>query len=74
MDGNNGFFLAFDCTRAMDESPGECTVTAYNLPPDVLGLIEAAQVAKVDDIDALLVGKNLLPQIAADGSDARRRY
>lgn len=70
MDGNNGFFLAFDCMRSMDESPGECTVTAYNLPPNVLGLIEAAQVAKVDDIDALLVGKNLLPQIAADGSDA----
>jgi len=70
MDGNDGFFLAFDCTRTMDGSPGECTVTAYNLPPDVLGKIEAAQVAKVDDIDALLVGKDLLPQIAADGSDA----
>lgn len=70
MDGNDGFYLSFDCTRTMDDSPGECTVTAYNLPPDVLGLIEAAQVAKVDDLDALLVGKNLLPQIAADGSDA----
>lgn len=70
MDGNDGFYLSFDCTRTMDDSPGECTVTAYNLPPDVLGLIEAAQVSKVDDLDALLVGKNLLPQIAADGSDA----
>lgn len=70
LDGNDGFYLAFDCTRTMDASPGECTVTAYNLPPDVLGTIEAAQVSKVDDLDALLVGKNLLPEIAADGSDA----
>ena len=70
MDGNAGFFLAFECTRSMDDTPGECSVRALNLPPDVIGAMEAAQVARVDDLDALLVGKNLLPQIAADGSDA----
>lgn len=70
MDGNAGFFLSFECTRSMDDSPGEASIRALNLPPEVIGAMEAAQVSKVDDLDALLVGKNLLPQISADGSDA----
>ncbi|HEY8380285.1 MAG TPA: hypothetical protein VIK91_27555 [Nannocystis sp.] len=71
MIGDTGFSLEFEVRRTMDESPGEFTVVAYNLPPDALAAIEHAQVKRVDDIDALLVGQNLTTSsVAADGSDA----
>lgn len=68
---DTGFRMSFDCKRTMDADPGECVVQAYNLPADVLGLIESAQVSKADDLDALLVGKNLQSQVVdAEGADA----
>lgn len=71
LEGDQGFRVEFEARRSMDERPGEFSVTAYNLPPDALGAIEAAQVRRVDDLDALLVGAGLQSQVvAADGSDA----
>src|SRR5690606_29867626 len=41
------------------------------LPPEALGAIEHAQVKRVDDRDALLVGQTLqTSEVAADGADA----
>lgn len=69
--GDQGFSLSFEAKRTMDESPGEFTVTAYNLPADVLGVIEYAQVRRVDDQDRLLVGDVLRTvSVAPQGSDA----
>lgn len=69
--GNEGFYLAFDCTRQMSAEPGSAIVTAHNLPPEVLGIFEAAQASKADDLDALLVGKGLQSQVVnAEGADA----
>ena len=67
---NEGFRLAFDATRTMDENPGEFRVSAWNLPPDALAAINAAQVRSVDDLDAMLVDATLGPTVAADGADA----
>lgn len=73
MDGNQGFYMAFEVTRTMDETPGEAWWQGRNLPPDVLGLLQAAQVSKPDDLDALLVGKGLQSAVVAqDGSDATK--
>ncbi len=73
MRGNNGFYMSFTCTRRMDETPGEATFTVRNLPPNVLGQLQASQVSKPDDLDALLVGKNLQSSVVAqDGSDATK--
>lgn len=69
--GDEGFRLGFSCTRSMNEAPGTAQVTALNLPPDVLGVLEAAQQTRVDDLDAVLFSKTL--QSAAvdpDGADA----
>ena len=69
--GDTGFRMSFDCKRSMDSDPGECVVQCLNLPPDVLGLIESAQVSKADDPDAILVGKQLQSAVVnAEGADA----
>lgn len=71
LDGDQGFRMNFSCRRAMDDAPGEFDVTVYNLPPDVLGQLEAAQTRRVDDLDQLLVGAGLQSaSVAEDGSDA----
>ena len=68
---DRGFRMSFDCMRSMTGEPAECTLRMVNLPPDVLGVLEAAQTTRVDDLDALLVGKALQSaEVAADGSDA----
>ena len=73
LDGNDGFYMSFEVTRTMDEHPGDALLTARNLPPDILAKLQAAQVSKPDDIDAILVGKNLQSQVVAqDGSDATK--
>lgn len=71
MIGDTGFSMEFEARRTMDESPGEFTIACYNLPPDALGAIEHAQVKRIDDRDAILVGQILQTAlVAADGSDA----
>mgnify|MGYP003657565098 CR=1 FL=1 len=70
MRGNEGFRLAFEATRTMDEEPGEFVVRAWNLPPDALSAINSSQVRSVDDLDAMLVDASIGPTVAADGSDA----
>lgn len=56
MSGDDGFSMQFKSRRTMDDSLGSLTVDLWNLPPDVLGLIESSQVRKVDDLDAALSG------------------
>jgi hypothetical protein len=70
MRGNEGFRLAFDATRTMDENPGEFVVRAWNLPPDALAAINSAQVRSADDLDAMLVDATLGPTVAPDGASA----
>lgn len=71
MLGDEGFRLNFDAKRTMDDNPGEFSVTLQNLPPDVLGALQAAQTRRIDDIDLLLVGAGLQSSVVAeDGSDA----
>jgi hypothetical protein len=68
---DQGFSLSFEARRTMSADPGEYSVTMYNLPPDVLGPLEHAQVKRIDDQDALLVGQILRTAgVAADGADA----
>lgn len=68
---DDGFRLGFSCVRSMSEEPGTAQVTALNLPPDVLGILEAAQATKVDDLDALLYSRTLqVAQVDPDGADA----
>ena len=57
--GDNGCAMSFSATRKMDEYPGEFEVRAYNLPADVLGVIEYAQTRRVNDLDKLLSGLTL---------------
>ncbi len=69
--GDSGFSLEFEARRTMDDSLGEFTVTAYNLPSEAITIMESAQVRRVDDIDRLLVGLNLSnEEIAPDGTAA----
>jgi hypothetical protein len=71
MDGDEGFRMGFEARRTMDDSPGEFTVTVFNLPPEVLGTLEAAQARRIDDLDSLLVGATLQTSaVADDGQDA----
>jgi hypothetical protein len=71
MRGDQGFRLGFNARRTMDESPGEFTATAVNLPADALGIIEAAGATQVDDLDAILSGKHLQSAVVnAEGDDA----
>jgi len=71
MRGDEGFRMSFNAKRTMDDNPGEFTVTVYNLPPDALGLLEAAQTRRIDDLDSLLVGAGLQSSVVAeDGADA----
>ena len=68
---DQGFRIGFSCIRSMDDEPGSAQVTALNLPPDALGVLEAAQATRVDDLDAILYSQTL--QSAAvdpDGADA----
>lgn len=69
--GDTGYRMSFECKRSMSEDPGECVVQALNLPPNLLAVIEGAQQTKVDDLDALLVGKQLQSAVVnSDGDDA----
>jgi len=69
--GDTGFSLEFEARRTMDESLGEFQVSAYNLPPEAITLLESAQTRRVDDIDRLLVGAGLsVSEVAADGTAA----
>lgn len=69
--GDSGFSMEFEARSTMDEAPGELTVTAYNLPADVLAGIEAAQVTRVGDRDSMLVDQVLRDLgVPADGSAA----
>lgn len=71
LQGDEGFRIGFEARRTMDESPGEFTATVLNLPPDVLGAFESAQPSRIDDLDALLAGKQLQSAVLADDcSDA----
>jgi hypothetical protein len=71
MDGDKGFRLDFEAKHTMDDSPGEFSVTVYNLPPDALGILESAQVRRIDDFDSILVGATLqTAAVADDGQDA----
>lgn len=65
--GDSGFALEFEAKRTMDESLGEFRVTAYNLPPEAIGIMEGAQVRRIDDLDQILVGAGL--QVSAVDSD-----
>jgi hypothetical protein len=69
--GDSGFSLEFEARRTMDESLGEFSVTAYNLPPEAITVMESAQVRRVDDIDRALVGLQLnTSEISPDGTAA----
>lgn len=71
MTANRGFALRFSTTKRMDSSPGESEVTVYNLPDDVLGILEASQTRRIDDPDILLSGIGLqTASVAPDGSSA----
>jgi hypothetical protein len=56
LQGDVGPGIEFECKRSMDEYPGEFTLRAYNLPAEALGVIEYAQVRRVDDLDRMLQG------------------
>lgn len=69
--GDTGFSLEFEARRTMDEALGEFSVTAYNLPPEAITLLESAQMRRVDDIDRALVGLGLnVSEVNADGTAA----
>ena len=71
LNGDEGFYLSFECTRAMTAEPAIATVTAHNLPAEVLGIFEAAQTKKSDDYDGLLIDLGLqTEQVDPSGSDA----
>ena len=71
MQGDEGFAVEFRVTRTMDDKLGSLEVTFRNLPPDLLGPIEGAQVRRVDDIDAALAGVQLFEDGPdQDGADA----
>lgn len=57
--GDSGFSLEFECVRKMSPELGESSVVAYNLPADAIGLLEYAQVRRIDDPDSLLVDQLL---------------
>lgn len=68
---DRGFRMSFSAKRVMNGTPGEFTVTIYNLPPAVLGALQSAQIRKVDDLDGILVGAGLQSAVvASDGADA----
>lgn len=78
---NEGFRLAFEATRTMDENPGEFKVSAWNLPPEALAAINAAQIRSADDLDAMLVDATLGPTrssgrvlFSGDRLQGRRRH
>lgn len=71
MEGDKGFRIGFEATRTMDESPGSFRCNVLNLPPDLLGAFQGAQPSRIDDLDALLAGKQLQSAVLADDcSDA----
>ena len=57
--GDSGFALEFECVRKMSPELGESSVVAYNLPAEAIGLLEYAQVRRIDDPDSLLVDQIL---------------
>lgn len=66
MEGDEGFRIEFEAKRSMDQSPGEFSVTVYNLPPDVLGILQAAQIRRVDDLDQLMIGQVLQSTVVTE--------
>lgn len=71
LKGDQGFRLGFSCVRSMNEEPGTGQVTALNLPAEALGILEAAQATRVDDLDALLYSRTLQAAVVdPDGADA----
>lgn len=71
LQGDRGCSLEFTATRRMDEYPGEFSCTAYNLPANALGVIEYAQVRRIDDLDQMISGVALQSGIVNDqGEDA----
>lgn len=71
LKGDQGFRLGFACVRSMNEEPGTGQVTALNLPAEALGILEAAQATRVDDLDALLYSRTLQAAVVdPDGADA----
>jgi hypothetical protein len=72
MVGDEGFRMAFDCRRTMDETPGEFQVTIWNMDPEAIAILNGAQTTKIDDIDQIMVGKQLQSAtVAEDGVDAQ---
>lgn len=67
LDGDNGPAMSFSARRTMDDSPGEYTVTAWNLPPAAVSAIKYGGVRKPDDLDSILSG--LVLQTAALPTD-----
>lgn len=68
---DDGFHIEFSCVRGMSHEPGTATVSVLNLPPEILGELEAAQEAQVDNEDSVLVGQVLQSSVVeAEGSDA----
>lgn len=69
--GDTGPSIEFEAVRGMDEDPGKFTVRVYNLPPEVLGAIEYAQVRRVNDADQMLRGLLLhTTGVSPEGTDA----
>lgn len=69
--GDSGFSLEFECRRTMDETLSESQVSAYNLPPEAITILESAQTRRVDDIDRMLVGLGLsTSEVSPDGTAA----
>lgn len=71
LTGDSGFSIEFEARRVMSESLGEFSVSAYNLPPEAIAVMESAQVRQVDDLDRMLKGLPLqVSQVQPQGDDA----
>lgn len=70
IETDSGFSMRFRVLRTMDDRLGTLEVTVRNLPPDLLGPIEASQVRQVDDLDAALAGITLqVAGVDPDGAE-----
>lgn len=71
MEQDSGYSMRFRVLRTMDDRLGTLEASVYNLPPDLLGPIEASQVRRVDDLDAALAGVTLqVAGVDPDGAEA----
>lgn len=77
MEGNTGYEIDFEVRRTMTPELGEVSLSIYNLPADVRGDLDAAQVRQVTDLDQILAAPGV-PQgwqvfgstMAVDGASA----